>query len=383
MSATATADSERVKRINEMLEAFTGAPKEQPLSDLHIVIVYKATLERVKQYMRSGEHVFQFTDKKEGHPTACEWDYQTRNAHAVRDWFLKVKTQTEALDFLSNTGIFSPLSHEITWSEFQLWQRFAYLVQQHSELAATTMNERPQTGECMEVLKALTGEAFLFPSSFFDEVDGKMSPAEDEAFWRDLRSPVQTDQQYREMCEDIRESDRKHVLKRYELYSWFHKPLASIEEIPANKEAEKKATRYYEGKGFGPWMIEFILSRHELQSAILIRPTYTLQAIAAAIYADHKHGVEWRACGNANCICGPSRSPKLVKLGAYGNKYCSKKCKTATLKRRARKAAREREEKLAAVKAQEEALAASKLRKNGVKRTHRGAQGVTAARISP
>jgi len=318
------ANESQFQHIARAREAFEAAPKEQPVSALPVVIVYQARLERVEHFMRGGEHVFSFTDVKEDDPNAHFSDERHRNAHAVRDAFLGVKTPIEALDFLSNTGRFSPLDQKITWGEFQRWQRFAYLVQLHTPLMAATI-EGQLSGEHVEVLKALTGDS-IFRSSFFDIPE---TPEEFEPFARLLRDPP-------EMVSGIQAWRRIQEQRQCELWEWFHQPPLSIEWISASKEAEQRAMLHFKEKGFGPWMIEFLLAKKELRPVILIRPAYTLQAIAAAIYADRITGVEYRVCSSCE---------RLIKIRAHGTKaYCDqpRPCKGNAHKARQRERKRSR-----------------------------------------
>jgi len=298
--------------MQEAVAAFEAAPKEQPISDMHVVIAYTARVERVRHFTRAGEHVFEFTrlvkDGEYGHE---RWEQLGRNAHAVRDEFLRVKHPIEALDFLSNAGLFSPLNDWITWSEFQRWQRFAELVQLHTPLATAT-NEAQFSGECAEILKALTGDR-IFRSSFFDGCASSRTVAqiksEDEGLARAYND-------HPELRSAVEKGRRLQESQRRELWKWFHQPPLSIEWIPSCEEAEQRAMQSFQNKGFGPWMMEFMLPKKELRPVILIRPRYTLQAIAGAIYADRIHGVEWRKCKWEEC-------PDTFRVGSRKNQeFC-------------------------------------------------------------
>jgi hypothetical protein len=290
--------------MQEAVAAFEAAPKEQPISDMHVVIAYTARVERVRHFTRAGEHVFEFTrlvkDGEYGHE---RWEQLGRNAHAVRDEFLRVKHPIEALDFLSNAGLFSPLNDWITWSEFQRWQRFAELVQLHTPLATAT-NEAQFSGECAEILKALTGDS-IFRSSFFDGCKIPKTAAQIESetiFSRTLNDDP-------ELRSAVEKGRQLQASMRRELLKWFHQPPLSIEWIPSSEEAERRAMQHLQNRGFGPWMMEFLLPKEELRPVILIKPKHALQAIAAAIYADRIHGVEWRKCKWRKC-------PETFRVGA-------------------------------------------------------------------
>lgn len=293
---------ERVARMQEAVAAFEAAPKEQPISDMQVVILYKANVERVEHHTVAGEHLFQFARPKVNDPTCMECYELSRNAHAIRDQFLNVKEWHEAYDFLLNSGRFSPLNMRLTFSEFRRWQRFAELVKLHSSLADAT-NEAQLSGECSEVLRALSGN---YPSSFFD-----IPKPPDEA---DSRAQLLHD--YPEAAPEIQEGMRVQERRRRELWSWFRQPPCSIEWIPRSREAEQRAMQHFTSKGIGPWMMEFLLPKTELRPVILIRPTYTLQAIAAANYADRIQGVEWRKCKWEKC-------PETFRVGSRKNqRFC-------------------------------------------------------------
>ncbi len=332
----------RIARMQEAVAAFEVAPIEQPISDMQVVIVYTARIERVEPYTRGGEHVFQFTDRKKGDHTTIEWDELPRNVHAIRDEFLRIKPGDVigALDFLSNTGLFSPLHREITLCEFQRWQQFARLVQEHNQLAAAT-NEAQRSGECTEVLRALTGES-IFPSSFFDGCEIPQTPAMIETNARMMLDP--------EVRSAVEEGRRFQERKRRELWRWFHQPPCSIEWIPNNKEAEQKAMRHLQDRGFGPWMTDFLFPKQELRPVILIKPAYTLQAIAAAIYADRIRGVEWRKCAWEKC-------PETFRVGSRKNqRFCiGKPCRENARSERKREEVRKQAEREARKPSEDEA----------------------------
>lgn len=299
-------------RMQEAVTTFKAAPKEQPISDMQVVIPYMASVERVEHFTRGGEHVFRFNRRSKDNPERFEWDELPRNAHAIRDEFLKIEHPIEALDFLSNTGRFSPLSLDLTWSEFQRWQRFARLVQLHTPLMTATI-EGQRSGECVEVLKALTGES-VFHSSFFDGCKIPQTPEMAEFDARMMR-------EHPEIIPDIQEGRRLQERLHRELCSWFHQPPVTIEWVPCSEEAEQRAIQQLQNKGFGPWMMDFLLPKKELRPVIVIRPAYTLQAIAAAIYVDRIKGVEWRKCKREKC-------PETFRVGAREKqKWCSTTCR--------------------------------------------------------
>jgi hypothetical protein len=291
---------ERAARMKEAVAAFEAAPNEQPISDMQVVVVYKARIERVEHYARGGEHEFRFTDQKKDDTTIREGEYLPRNAHAILKEFLEIKENDLAgtLDFLSNTGVFSPLSYEVTWNEFKRWQRFADLVRVHTQLATATI-EGHRKGECAEVLKALTGEIW-FSCSFFDGSEMPETPAMVEFDQRAMQR-LRAMPNHQELNSEMQEGKRDFERRRRELWRWFHQPPLTIEWIPSSKEAEQKEDEHRQKIGDGPWMTEFLLPKKDLRPVILIRPVCTLQAIASAIYADRINGIEWRKCAWEKC----------------------------------------------------------------------------------
>lgn len=286
------------------IEALGSAPAERAISAMEVVIWYVAIVGRVEHYKRSEEHVFRITREFADGRRGEEWEEKPLNAYAVRDQFLAVREWSEALEFLGGTGIFSPLSDSITWSEFQRWQRFAHLVQEHDSLAATMRSDK-WDGENGEVLKALTG---IYQTSFFDIP--QRPETELEAQWR-------KDPEIRRMIEEG-EAHQGQSLRR--LCAWFREPEAaatSIQWVP-KPEVDKKAL--WRKLQAGGAMIDFLLPQNELQPVLLIRPKTTLQAIASAIYGDRIHGIEYRACEMCKA---------LFKVGAHRErKYCDRaRCK--------------------------------------------------------
>jgi hypothetical protein len=92
------------------------------ISAMPIVVSYFATIPRVRQVTRSGELVFVTTRWVDGTETAEEsWEEALRDAYRVRDEFLKVSTEREALDFLRETGEFLPSGDPISWLHFKRW----------------------------------------------------------------------------------------------------------------------------------------------------------------------------------------------------------------------------------------------------------------------
>jgi hypothetical protein len=293
-----------VTRVKNAMDAFQSAPAERTVSSMEVVIWYVAIVGWVKHSKRGEEHVFRITREFKDGSRGEEWQEKVLNAYALRDEFLRVKDWSGALEFLGSTGDFSPLSDTITWTEFQRWQRFAHLVQEHDELAAE-MQSNQCSGELGEVLKALTG---IYSSSFFDVP--KTPESELEAKWRkdpEISSMIQRGIAHQErMLQDLCASFREPAADAY-----------SIQWIPRDEKNRKAVLKKL---NLGGAMIEFLLPQNALKPVLLIRPSNTLQAIAAAIYGDRINGVEYRACEMCKA---------LFKLGAHKEKkYCDREtCK--------------------------------------------------------
>lgn len=295
------------------VEALESAPAERAISAMDVVVWYVAIVGRVEHYKRGEEHIFritrEFTDGSQGQ----EWEEKPLNAYAVRDQFLAVKEWSEALEFLESTGIFSPMNDSITWSDFQRWQRFAYLVQEHDGLAGT-MQSNSWSGENGEVLKALTR---MYPSSLFATEE----PPESE-----LERKWKADPKIAAM---VRKGQALRESRFRDLCAWFREPEASatsIQWVPKSPEDKERVLRKLRAGGA---MIEFLLPQTALKPVLLIRASNTLQAIAAAIYGDRIHGVEYRACEMCKA---------LFKVGAHKEKkYCDRgSCKNRAHQRNRR-----------------------------------------------
>lgn len=291
-------------RIKFALKAFENALGERSISAMPVVVEYIARIVRVDVRKKGEERIFRITRARADNQPDEEWNDVPRDAYALRDEFLKINSPGEALEFLAATGDFSPLHYEIGWSEFQLWQRFAYLVQEHEQLAVM-MQSKEWTGELGEVLKALTG---IYPSSFFN------LPREPET---SLEKRWREDPKF---FAAIKEGERFDDQIKKELCSWFRKPsnkATSIEWIPEDDAITEDLLQKLQRGGS---MMEFLLPRAKLRPVFLIQARYTLQAIAAAIYGDRANGVEYRQC----CGCF-----SLFKLGSHKDKrYCDRaRCK--------------------------------------------------------
>lgn len=301
------------------MDAFQNVPIERAISAREVVVWHVAIVGRVEHSKRGDEHVFRVTCDFSDDRIGEKWEEKPLNAYAVRDEFLKVKDWSGAFEFLSSTGRFSPVGDTITWSEFQRWQRFVYLVQEHNELAQAMQDGR-RVGEHAEVLKALSGD---YPSSFFDS-----SPQPESAEETKLRADPKIGPM-------IQEGINHHAREVRELLKWFREPpraACSNQWVPKLNEDALRIRRKLQAGGV---MIEFLLHQSALRPVLLITPSCTLQAIAAAIYGDRINGVEYRTCEACHA---------LFPLGAHKEKkFCDREvCKNKVHQRNRRAAERAR-----------------------------------------
>jgi hypothetical protein len=317
-----------MERMEEARAAFQSIPEERSISAMPVVVHYVAMIGDVRLTKRGEEYIFAISPTLSDGSGKEHWEEIPQNAFAIRDEFLKIQSPSEALDFLAKTGQFSPLDFTVTWREIRKWQRFTYLVQEHTQLARA-MNERQRTGECAEALKALSG---IYESSFFTLSSLPESLSETSSR---LRFEEQV-RRNRELNRSLQEGERDEFLKRRALCSWFRQPpgeARSIEWIPKSTHPEdEKLIRKLRAGGA---MIEYLVPRDRLQPILLIRPAYTLEAIAASIFADRANGVEYRSC---ECC------KELFPIGSHKTKlYCNKeRCKNTAHQRRKRANARAR-----------------------------------------
>jgi len=315
-------NAERLERISRAMAAYQGRASARSISAMPVLIAYEATWGEYKLSKRGDEYVFQFTIapeivREEG-SYEPRWHYSYLNADAILDKFQTAKTPMEALDYLNQTGRFTLLGEEFSWSYFKRWQRFAYLVQEH-DLLASAMLSGNHDGELGEALKALAGDR---DSAFFDGTElkpiGTPAQLEERALWL-LDS------------KNAEAISRQQIRKRAELFhacEWFRQPpdgACSIEWIPKNETDAQTISPLVDQDA----MAEFLLPQEAMRPILFIQPSNTLQAIAAVIYADRISGVEYRVCE----VCS-----ELFEVGSRSEKkYCSReRCKNTAHQRRMR-----------------------------------------------
>ncbi|MFZ0662495.1 MAG: hypothetical protein WAM66_07385 [Acidobacteriaceae bacterium] len=284
-------------RLKNAMDAYQNAPTKRTISAMDVLVSYVAIVGRVQHRKRGEEHVFRISVE--------ELVEKPLNVYAVRDEFLRVKEWSEALVFLETTGLFSP-SSSITWSEFKKWQRFAYLVQEHDALAAALRDHH-------------RGVSPRFLDSEFGKVITSLIGIDANSFFEGSPSARQ-ERTLRDLC------------------AWFRQPpeeASSVEWVPMSHEDREAVWRRLRQLRQSSAILQFFLPKGALRPYLLIRPHYTLQAIAAAIYADRIHGVEYRACEMCKA---------LFKVGAHKEKkYCDReRCKNRAHQQNRRANAREK-----------------------------------------
>jgi hypothetical protein len=247
------------------------------------------------------------------------------------------------------------------------------LVQEHNDLAAA-MRNGSRTGDCAEVLKALSG---IYPSSFFDGCEDALyrnnkaneDPTAELRRLEKLSRNFQEAKNHREFLkaqEQEKQEQASHdAMQRYErdkeqdrrdLWRWFVKPPVSIGWQPIDEKATQEVVKHHIDSATGlsipiaeespllrgGAMIEFLLPQGQLAPVLVIQPEHALQAIAGAIYAERIQGISYRKCD----WCGD-----LFRIDRHKNKlYCDppRPCKGNAQKQRQR--AKQRNQKALAAR---------------------------------
>ena len=95
--------------MKEAEAAFEHALSERAVSAMPVAVHYVARIGRVVLARDGEEHLFHITREFEDGTRGEQWTEGPPNVFMIRDEFLKVKSPSEALDFLTATGEFSPL----------------------------------------------------------------------------------------------------------------------------------------------------------------------------------------------------------------------------------------------------------------------------------
>jgi hypothetical protein len=255
--------------------------------------------------------------------------------YLVRAAFEKVGNEVEALQFLKHAGKFWPMVPVVTWRQFQEWQEFTHLIRQHDFLKLASNNERAN-----QAMLALGG----YPNNFFTAPDCPKSDNEKKEFTRQLARLTETVPESASRFAELREEREKAF---YRLRGLFRKPPA--EAITTGYKADhaivtvmKRDARAGVFSHLTP--IEFLAQEYALKPIINIRARTVLEAIAATIYADRRHGLKIGKCGHCKQL--------FEKQSELNTTYCPNKgCKNAASQKAWRmkdKARREQERRQAA-----------------------------------
>lgn len=311
------------------MATYKGDSKVGTISAMHVLIEFEQTSWCEFRIQKRGEeHIFtNLIQRGQGDDLNYDWQPESvpLNAHAIRDDFQKVKTPLDALDFLNKTGRLSVLDQAISWSRFKRWQRFAYLVQEHEALASA-QREIHSSDECVEVLRALSGKQ---ESPLFDGTEIEV-----------FGSPERLKEIERWTIENPEEVEKNKAIRREidnELFAWFRQPpnnACSIVWVPKTEEDHQSTDAAVRAGA----LLEYLLPQRAMRPLLVIQPSNTLEAIAAAIYADRIEGIAYRACE----VCSD-----LFLVGTRDEKkYCSReRCKNTAHQRRMR-ASRAKDRKL-------------------------------------
>ena len=333
----------------EQATAALYGTKQRNISAMPIVVSYHARIPRVRQIKQSGEIVFQttssrfvdeiFRDAMEGKTDVGRlegWADRICDAYDVRDEFLKITTERQALDFLREYGEFLPYDQQISWTDFKRWQRYAELVYERDRLSAAykdifaghPTDETDPTGELAEVLRMLTG----YPHTYFgDRPEYEPSQHQLEQIHRTAEilseTPRQTEEHYQRSLAAIKNGAAIGHQRQQELESWFRAPPGSaysVEFVP--KEPDADLARNMQRGGA---MLDYLIDQEELRPILVIWPSCALEAIAAAIYAERVAGVRVKKCPSCD---------KLFEIEAHKEKtYCDRQCQDRMKKDRKRK----------------------------------------------
>ncbi len=306
--------------------------KRRCIESMPIEVYYPARIVRVLKAFREGETIFIATRWLQGHEGQVEGcEQESLDAYAIRDEFFNVKTERQALDFLRETGEFLPYGDEISWHTFRLWQRLAELVRERDLLAIahreTMLARRPYPkAELDQVLRLLTG---IYPHEYF----GPPHVVPENTLDMLRRAAQVLGDKPERALDGLRKGEELQRQRQRALESWFEAPppeAYSIEFVPREPDPERLSQL-----GQGGALMGLIFSPEELKPVLVIRPRCTLEAIAAAIYAERIASVRAGKCEG----CG-----EWFEIGSQKNKaYCDDpRCKVKVKKRNQRNNARER-----------------------------------------
>lgn len=333
----------------EQATAALYGTKQRNISAMPIVVSYHARIPRVRQITQSGEIVFQtttgrfideiFRDATEGNTNVGRmegWADRTCDAYDVRDEFLKVTTERQALDFLREYGEFLPYDQQISFSDFMRWRRCAELVIERDTLTSASKaifaglpeSDTAPPDELRQLLLMLTG---IYPHTYFSNPPPPPAQYELDQLRRACEvmseTPRQAEESYHKALAQMKNGAAIRHRRQQELEHWFYAPprsAYSIEFVPKTPSTDLQRNMQRGGA-----LLDYLIDQEELRPVLVIWPTCALEAIAAAIYAERVAGVRVGKCPG----CG-----ELFEIGAHKEKiFHNRKCQDKMKKDRKRK----------------------------------------------
>jgi hypothetical protein len=288
--------------------AWIDKTEHRNMPPMPVVVLYRSTLSTLWHLERNGGITsFLSSTSTQGYRRGIlmTWAKQPLNAHAVLKRFLELKTEGEILEFLHNTGEFRPGEDTITLHEFKRWQRCAEMVMDPRELReydeqsqANPEMKRETESDAARLTAMLNQLPPQWPHLFF-EADSPFFLRENET---------------QENCAArIAALDHDKIKRQWDMEGWFVTPPQgsfSVEWIPRQYNDLDEEMHL--------WPLGGIIGKDDLAPFLIIRPTHTLQAIAAAIYANRITNVRHAKCKG----CGV-----IFEIGAQKSKlYHDRKC---------------------------------------------------------
>jgi Family of unknown function (DUF6076) len=254
----------------------------------------------------------------------------------VRDAFVEVKSEAEALRFLTNVGPFWHAGSYLTWKQFQEWQEFVDLIRQDDFIKKVSEDKRAE-----EAMLALTGRSIKFfcapdiaePAPEPKPPKSKLERMMMERVLRDF-----------ERSGDVGVSITRKELEREGLPKWFLKPPdhAFTIEWHVPKAEDNLSVRSAKRE----LLPELSVAEFGLAPFLRIEVRTVLEAIAATVFVDRCAGVRYVKCE----FCGRV----FKRESEHGQKYCRRvlpdgsvleSCRNAAAQRAWRTRDREKREK--------------------------------------
>jgi hypothetical protein len=327
--------SGQVTRARAATEALLSTAS-RIVSAMPVVVDYPATIHSVRQIGAEDEILFvtSLWGESGDHPEQS-WRVEHLDVYKIRDEFLALRTPREALNFLRETGRFLPGGTDVSWRDFERWQRYAEIVMERKQLIEfmkASFSQRSTakidpSGDLKQISLMLTG---IYPHNYFGRSEQSLSPETLASLRRSAeitsKTPHEAERNYRETLNGMeKERDVAHDRQRT-LETWFYEPpdsACSIKFIPRHPDEE-----FFRNIQRGGALLDYIHPLEDLIPVLVIKPACTVEAIAAAIYAERLAGIKCEKCPG----CG-----FWFEVGSQQKKtYCSEKCRERLKKRRQR-----------------------------------------------